>query len=142
MPLSLDKAGLRSAYPGLSDGEALVWSRWLLRHGPEVTGVAYAVPVGGGRPVPAGTPDWLARDWLALTRLRIDCVVDWQGALWVVEVKERQTLSALGQCLVYASLLTQEYDLPARPGMLHVCALDHPDMLATFRANGVLVEVA
>jgi hypothetical protein len=92
--------------------------------------------------VPPGSPDWLVRDWLALTRLRIDCVVSWTGRVWIVEVKERQTMSALGQCLVYAQLLADEYGLPERPGMLHVCGLDHPDMLATFRSSGVVVEVA
>jgi hypothetical protein len=134
-------AGLRDWYPGLSRFENAVWGRWLEKHLAEVDGIAYSVSVGEGREVESGLADWLARDWYALTRLRVDAVVRWSGAIWVVEVKDRQSMSALGQCLVYAELLWSTYGLSEYPGMLHVCALAHRDFERAFKRSGILVEV-
>jgi hypothetical protein len=81
------------------------------------------------------------RDWLLLTQLRVDAVVGWQGGLWVVEVKSRQSMSGLGQCLSYGLLLVEAWGLVLAPRMLHVVGMAQPDLGRPFASAGVMVEV-
>ena len=137
----LGEVRVQDTYPGMSNQESAIWTRWLLLHVGELTGVSYAVQVGQGSPVPAGAPEWLARDWEYLTKLRIDAVAGWKNHLWVVEVKSRQSMSGLGQCLAYQALLIRDWSLVSPPGMLHVVSMLTPDLAPAFERNGVHVEV-
>lgn len=128
-------------YPGMSRTESEIWSRWLMLHVGELSGVCYSVRVGEGGPCPVRGPDWLVRDWLLLTQLRVDAVVGWQGGLWVVEVKSRQSMSGLGQCLSYGLLLVEAWGLVLAPRMLHVVGMAQPDLGRPFASAGVMVEV-
>lgn len=131
----------QATYPGMTPTEAAIWTRWLAKHNGQVVGVSYNVRLGQGLPVPDGIEDWLKRDWQALTQLRADVLANWNAQFWVVEVKPRQAMSGLGQCLCYAAAARRQFQLAGTPRMLHVVSAPTPDLVEAFERAGVICEV-
>lgn len=127
------------AFAHLLPAEAVLWSRWLARYAGQYEAFAYDVRVGRGRPVPAGTPENLARDWTTLTQARIDAV-GFQGDVHTIfEVSPRGGRSAIGAVQTYEQLYRQQVGPQVTVRLAIVCERMHPDLRAAAEAMGITV---
>lgn len=112
---------LRRKYPHLLPDEAETWTRFLVAYPDYFELVEYDVHVGKGA-VP--DPSWSAetiRMAAAITRKRID-VVGWRlGEVWLIDVKDRAGISAVGCMLAYESLWLADNPGAARPRLCVIC---------------------
>ncbi|MBA7627281.1 hypothetical protein ES703_34743 [subsurface metagenome] len=114
-----------------------VWTRFLESGNFPLKEVWYDVHVG--KPVTGdSTADALgAGIAAALTRKRIDVVAHVGGGYWVVEVKPRADMLALGQVLSYARLFAREYRVDGEILPVVVCDQVDEDLLDEYEEFGV-----
>lgn len=93
-----------------------LWQEFLKLHGNKYNAFEYDVLVGEGTPPIEGIPEFAKKDWLDLTKKRIDVVGFRPDSIDIIEIKPRAGLSSLGQLLSYAQLfrLTRNPKLPVR----------------------------
>jgi len=101
-------------YPHMLPYEAELWDRFLRVRTPLFVSIEYDVHVGDA-PEPSPTlPDYLRGMFQSVYKHRIDAVAHDPDRIYVIEVKPRAGLSALGQVLAYKFLYERDYK-PAKP---------------------------
>lgn len=139
VPVNMQRAIVMPHYPHMLAGDTEVWSRFLEDPPFIIKGVIYDYHVG--RPVNVGPGADLITKQIAagLGQKRVDVVMWADGMWWVVEVKPRAGMTALGQVITYARLFKQENLIldVVRPTI--VCADYDPDLVDDFEAQGVTV---
>ncbi len=100
-------------YPHLAGSDIPTWDAWIHRFGQHFTGFDYDIHVGQGLPASIDNPVAMATMWSALTQKRIDVVGYRSDSIWLIEVKDRPTLGAIGQALSYPIL----YRIDANPAL-------------------------
>lgn len=125
----------------LLPAEAVLWSRWLRSQGRRAEEFLYDVRVGRGRPVPAGTPENIARDWTLLTKQRIDVVEVRDGVPTLYEVSPRGSRAAFGAIELYRDLYRETFAYDGPIGLALVVGSIHPDFQAVAEARGVTVYI-
>ena len=116
-----------------------VWTKFLDTDGHRIKRVWYDVKVGHGVFLPVGSTDVDKRIAAGLTRKRIDCVCSVGGGFWVVEVKPRASMQAIGQVISYARLFTRDYKPAGEVWPVIVCDKYDQDLLEEFDEFGILV---
>lgn len=101
-------------YPHMLPVEAELWDKFLSQRRPPFINVEYDVHVGDAPEPPAGTPDYLLNMFKSVSQKRIDAVAHDPDVVYVIEVKPRAGLSALGQVLAYKFLYERDYK-PSKP---------------------------
>jgi hypothetical protein len=101
--------GYQGYMPGFLPKDQIIWTNFLDSH-PEIPAdIDYNVRVGKGfDPGPNWEPS-ARQAAIANSQLRLDAVVEWQGAWWIFEVKPRCGASAVGQLLQYEVLYEESY---------------------------------
>ncbi|MBA7610301.1 hypothetical protein ES703_17508 [subsurface metagenome] len=116
-----------------------VWTRYLESPLVRIDEVWYDVHVG--KPVDVGddASDMDRRIAAGITRKRIDVVALVGGEFWVIEVKPRADMTAVGQAVSYSRLFVQEF--APRRGVLGVIICDQADedIISTCEELGVVV---
>lgn len=103
---------VRPHYPHMMPRDTVVWTRFLQQQRFGIKEVWYDVHVGQAIS-PAGDSDALLNSISAgVTRKRIDVVAAVGGGFWVIEVKPRADMHAVGQALVYSRLFVAEFKPP------------------------------
>lgn len=102
------KPNVRVRYPHMMPEDTKVWTRFLQEQQYGIEEVWYDVHVGTEAVDPSNTDALTLRIARGLTRKRIDVVARVGGGFWVIEVKPRAGMAALGQAIIYAKLFTQE----------------------------------
>ncbi len=128
---------VQDRYPHMKAYEAEIWTAFLKQTELEFLDIKYDLHLGKGVPWLPTEPEYMQRLKLAVTRKRVDVVAITRDDLWIIEVKPRIGLSALGQLLTYFELYQREYttDLPI---MLGAVGYDiEPDILETFELHAV-----
>lgn len=137
---------MRPWYPGIIPAEAELWRAWLREHEAEFEGFEYNVHVGEGvrsTSIPGQPDDELTakirEQFRQATQMRIDAIGFRKGETWIFEIEDRPGRRALGQMIVYESLLPR-----SRPdtGNIVLCLIAvhiGPDMLTVFQDQGVVV---
>lgn len=125
----------------MSVEDIAVWERFLLSPFNILTEVIYDVKVGDGIPSGENGDEDLRRDWRQLTMLRIDAVGERSGETWVIEVKVRQNLSAVGQLIAYEFLYRQAFRPVGRLKMVLVCERENPQLSGLYIERGIAVIV-
>jgi hypothetical protein len=138
-----DLAGLlaRASYPGMSAVESEVTRAWLGRHGLEYDRVEFQVRLGAGIDPGPGQPEYIRQLGRELWAKRADVVAITGAAVTIVEVKERITPGAVGQLLVYRDLYRREHPGAATIRLLTIGRGAVTDLIETFTAQGVEIEV-
>jgi len=124
-------------YPHMKAHESAIWERFLEVAPWTVRSIRYDVRLGRGAEAPAGSPDWVQRMVWALSTKRVDAVVETQDATILVEVKDRASLSAVGQLLGYLALYVEQYKPQRRMRLALVCEALAPDMSAMLVQYGI-----
>lgn len=74
-----------------------------------------------------------------LTRKRIDVIASVGDDFWVIEVKPRANMYAVGQVLVYTRLFAQEYVTTGQVISVIICNNSDEDLQDEFEDFGILV---
>ena len=124
---------------GLSGEDALVWERFLQTYDTSRMKVEYNVRLGSPAQNIIEDNPALAEMWTELRQKRVDAVVEWEEEIWIVELKPRGSLSALGQALAY-KLLYEEQEKPTKPvEPVVICAWLDDDLRRVMGELGVNV---
>lgn len=126
-------------YPHMMPEDTAVWTKFLESGVVNIQRVWYDVRVGslvfGG----LQTSEMLMRISAGLTRKRIDVVAEVEGHTWVIEVKPRANMYAVGQVLTYVRLFEQEYSYVGDLSAVIVCADYDEDLIEEFDEFGITV---
>lgn len=126
-------------YPHMMREDTEVWTKFLASEFIQIKEVWYDVRVG--QPVLLGpeATDMDQRIAAGLTRKRIDVVCSVAGGIWVVEVKPKANMYAVGQVITYARLFRKEYFSSRQIVPVIVCDDYDEDLVEEFDEFGVLV---
>lgn len=116
-----------------------VWTRFLESGDFPLQEVWYDVHVGAGLRMPPGSAELDKRISAALYEKRIDVVARIGSQLWVVEVKPKADMTALGQIITYRELFIQRYRPTGSVLGVVVCDQVDDELLFLFEAVGVVV---
>ncbi len=112
-------------YPHMLAEDVAVWSRYLESPLVRIDEVWYDVHVGKPVDVGSDASDMDRRIAAGVTRKRIDVVALVGDVFWVIEVKPRADMMAVGQAVSYPRLFVQEFE--PRRGVLGVIICDEVD---------------
>lgn len=109
----------------MADGDYAIWQRWHILNYNRFLGWYFDAAVGEGAIIPPNTPPKLAKGWTRLTQKRIDAIGIRADAIWIIEVRDSASSSALGAILTYLDLLKEDnpFSLPLKAVIL----TDHAD---------------
>lgn len=99
----------KKKYPHMLVEEVRVWKRFLKRHGDSFTKYRYDVHVGQGIGRLPGYSKKLQNMAITLTQKRIDVVAARGAETFIVEIKGRASMSAIGQLMTYKILYEFKY---------------------------------
>ena len=126
-------------YPHMLPAESEIWDKFLKIRQPPFINLEYDVHVGDVPPVPETLPDYLKGMFQSVYSKRIDVVAHDPDVIYVIEVKPRAGLSALGQCLAYKYLYERDYK-PTKPvEMRIVCEREEPNIREIAGSQGVYI---
>lgn len=126
-------------YPHYLQRDYLVWDLFIYINPDNIEWVYYDVTVGGGRPPDEYPYGELLKNWKYLTSLKIDAVGETNNQLFIYEVKNRASLSGIGQLLAYKILFPEDFR-NYRPIILTmVCNEIHPDIYIACMELGIRV---
>jgi hypothetical protein len=130
---------IMKSYPEKTDEESAVLRDYLLEHLRDFDRVRLSVRVGEGTPPDPAHLEGVQRQTAFVTKKRIDMLA-WKGSqLFLHEVKQRVSPSALGQIQTYAHLWREEHPDAPDPILVVVGRYSDPDTLRVLTANGVTV---
>lgn len=130
-----------ASYPRLRPEDQLVWERFLDLNPNKDWKVDYDVKVGMGRTPLEDLPEQFKKDWKDLTRKRIDVVAWAPNAVYIIEIKPRAGLSAVGQVLGYVGLWEDLHNQGRKIVPMILCFECDPDTLAVAKAANITVEI-
>ncbi len=128
-------------YPHMLAEDTEVWSKYLASPLVPIKELWYDVHVGIGIRLEPGASDMDRRIAAGISRKRIDVVAAVGGGFWVIEVKPRANMVALGQVLTYSRLFTLDYAPRGEVWPVIVCDSADEDLVAQFDELGVAVVV-
>lgn len=126
-------------YPHMMREDTEVWSKFLASGFIQIREVWYDVRVGQSILLGLEADDVDKRIAQGLTRKRIDVVCSVGGGIWVVEVKPKANMYAVGQVITYARLFALEYSVKGQIIPVIVCDEYDVDLVDEFDEFGVLV---
>ena len=130
------KKYLRYAHLGPED--VRIWDKFIETHPDYFQMVAYDVKVGKGREYPESEMPEVKEDLVYLSKKRID-VVGFKGEdVFVIEIKPKANLSAVGQAFGLAELYRDEFGSGRRIVPVIITDEKIPDMEALCSRMGVL----
>lgn len=124
-------------YPHLLASDVPIWERWLDLHGEDFQGFDYDIHVGEGVEPPPGTDGNIRKMARALTQKRIDAVGYQPGKIWIIEVKERPGVGAIGQILSYVVLYQRQFNPELDLIPCIVADIVEPDIRTVLNEHGV-----
>jgi len=121
----------------LNKWEAYIWSKWLKKHIDEYFGYTYDVHVGTTTKTPKDWSDNYKRDVAALSRKRIDVVMEDIDSIYIVEVKDRAYPECLGRIITYRDSYIDTYN-PDKPiKIILVATYIDPDLRRILDGMGI-----
>lgn len=124
-------------YPHLAGSDIPVWDAFIRLFEGAFDSVDYDTRVGVGLIPPDYYPEKDRNMWVSLTKKRIDVVGFRPGESWVIEVKKRPNLAAVGQTLGGAVLFEPQNPEGSTIIPTLVAATIEPDIETFCRAHGV-----
>ncbi|MBA7708109.1 hypothetical protein ES703_116997 [subsurface metagenome] len=134
-----NKPVIRPHYPHMLAEDNSVWTRFLTTDAHRLKEVWYDVKVGLPVLLDVGASDIERRIAAGVTRKRIDVVCSVAGGFWVVEIKPRASMQALGQVISYVRMFKIEYAPAGQVIPVIVCDSYDEDLVDEFDELGVLV---
>jgi len=120
-------------FPRLTQAEQILWRQFIVEHGMKYERFDYDLPVGEGVDPGDSVAEFLRKDYIDLTRKRIDAVGYRLGKAFLFEVKPRAATTALGQLLTYKSLYNQTFPGIPVGGLSVVTSMINPDEAQVYK---------
>ena len=120
-------------YPHLAAKEVVLWDRFIKNFPDYAEEADYDVTCGEKDVLASDVPEYSRKDWEYLRSWKIDVVVIKGGGLYVIEVRPRAGLGAIGEILSKATMFQEEHpEIPEvepvlitdeeRPNVRELCA--------------------
>ena len=124
-------------YPHLVGSDIPIWDQWINLYGHNFTGFNYDTHVGKGLEPGKDQPYPMQIMWMSLTQKRIDVVGHRDKTTWLIEVKDRPTVAAIGQVIGYTILYKIDHpdSLPVIPAI--IAGVIEPDIETICRALNI-----
>lgn len=119
-----------SKYPHLAHKEAPIWERFIRTNEDFAQTVDYDVVCGDRASVAAGTPEHTKKDWQYLNCYKIDVVAYGGGVVFVIEVRPRAGLGAIGETLSKAIMWQSEHPGAGEVEPMLITDLERPNVRA------------
>lgn len=130
------------SYHRLRSEDVGVWEAFIDKFPGKLWLMDYDVKVGLGREPLEDIPPELHKDWRDLTRKRIDAVAWGKVNIFIIELKPRASLGAIGQVLGYSELWVNLHDAGRRVRPMIICySSDHDTNTVAKRSGVEIVEV-
>jgi predicted peptidase len=117
--------------------DAVIWKLFLRKYGADYYNYNYDVRVGTSIKLPNNTPDWVIASAKALSRKRIDVVMEDRENIYIVEVRPRFTKEAIGGALTYSLLYVRDYKPSKNVVPVIVFERSDPDVEVVAEMHGV-----
>lgn len=131
----------RLLWPGMLPAEILIFQNWLKIYGANYDKIEGNVRIGAGHDPGPSFADYIRKDAMMSTKLRIDAVA-YQGAKpTLIEVKRRAGASALGQLLTYEAVWIEDFPATAKPALLLITDQLQPNILPLIKKAGIALAV-
>jgi hypothetical protein len=128
-------------YPHMLPDEAAIWDRFLHSKHETFLSLSYDVHVGEGVIPPPGLPDWINNVIAATSQKRIDVVAETKDSIWIIELKPRGGMSAVGQLLAYEVLYNIKFK-PIKPlKKVMMCERMAPDLDIVYSSYGIEIII-
>lgn len=115
-----------------------IWERWIEKYGQSFIGFDYDIHVGEGIQPVEGTPENIARMAKTLTQKRIDALGHKNEELWIIEVKQRPGVSAVGQIITYLTLFRKQFKPTRKLVPVIVGDLVEPDIRTVLQEHNII----
>ncbi len=106
-------ATLPLRFTHLTPGEITLARAFIQKNPINATGWRFDEHLGDGMPLDPTWPPYVQHMAKTLTQRRVDMIGETPTGDWIIELKERGNIHAIGQLLVYAALYREKY--PTRP---------------------------
>ncbi|GAH37922.1 unnamed protein product [marine sediment metagenome] len=128
-------------YPHMMEEDTEVWTKYLKDPVFPILEVWYDVHVGTGLEGSFVGDALGTRIARGVTRKRIDVVCRLEHEFWVVEIKPRASMTALGQAISYRGLFVKEYFTTGPVFPVVVCDQLDEDLISEYDRAGVLLII-
>lgn len=118
----------RAKYPHMMKQEIVTWKKFLKRYGHNFSKYRYDVHVGKGVGRIPGFAAVLQDMAVRLTQKRIDVVAARGLETFIIEIKDRASMAAIGQLLTYRELYEKRYGFGRISGLIIVAESVDPDI--------------
>jgi len=115
-------------YPHLAAKEAPIWDRFVKANPSFADEADYDVTCGKANSLPADTPQYLKDDWNYLRAWKIDVVAVKDGIRYIVEVRPRAGLNAIGEIICKASMFQAEHPEFGEVEPILITDFERPDI--------------
>ena len=134
---------IREKYPHFLQEDNTLWSKFIAAFPALFDSVDYDVRISKGIEIPKGTPEALARDMEALSRLRVDVLAYKGEDVTIIEVKPIGDMQAIGQLYTYNDQYIYRNRITRPAEMVMVCyRVKSEDIRHSARRLGIkVVEV-
>lgn len=115
-----------------------IWDSWVKQYGHLFIGFDYDIHVGEGVPPVEGLSPALQRMAKTLTQKRIDALGHQNDKLWIIEVKQRPGVSAVGQIITYLTLFRKQFQPDKELIPVIVGDIVEPDIRTVLAEHNIL----
>lgn len=128
-------------FPRMSPHDTEIWRKFLIHHHNEYLTFDYDLPVGSGVDPGPSVGENFRKDFIDLTRKRIDAVGYNSKGVTLFEVKPRAGTTALGQLLVYRQLYVQTKPTVDNITMAVVTEFMNDEEAIIYKSNGIQIYI-
>ena len=128
-------------YPHMSAEEGIIWGRFLTTYGKDYKRFDYDLRIGKGLTPEEDLPQIYKQDYADLTKKRVDAVGYNNHDATIFEVKQRATITAIGQILAYTDLFKQSYQQYSVKEKIIVCERVLPEDRQQIEKQGIILLV-
>ena len=134
---SKEKELKRIKYPHMVKQEIAIWKRFIKAYGDQFMSYKYDIHVGKGLDHLPGYTRKEQEMAIRLTQKRIDVVAVSEHKVYIIEIKERAGMSAIGQLITYKILFEKRYGEGIIKGLIIVAEGMEPDMLEVYKLMNI-----
>lgn len=124
-------------FPRMSPQDVEIWKRFIIKYGNKFDSFDYDLPVGEGEDPGEEYEPFLRKDFIDLTKKRIDAVGYKDGQPTIIEIKPRAGSTALGQLLVYRKLFLKSFSQFSSVPLLLITEFLNTEEQDIYKSHGI-----
>ncbi len=125
----------------MSQEDTQLWRKFIREHGKDYKRFDYDLAVGQGEDPGPEFQENLRKDFIDLTRKRIDAVGYTNNTATIFEIKPRAGTSALGQLITYQTLFKQSHPTISKINLVLITEFINTDEKAIYLSNNIQIFI-